>query len=97
MTTKITLSKKCLRNGCRSKPKYYSCSSCDNDENGEKESWCKECFREIHQFHEIKLVCKECGKPITETLILSTAYKNAVFCSLDCAAHNIGYKTKKEF
>ena len=87
----------CQRSGCSCIPKYYSCCSQDIDSEGNREGWCEHCFKEIHQFQELKLVCAKCGKPITDKVVHSTAYGKRLFCSLNCAANYLGYKRKSEF
>ena len=87
----------CKKYSCKRKPKYYSIFSVDIDSDGNREGWCEKCFKVVHQFHEFKLVCEKCGKPLTDKAIHSTAYGKKLFCSLNCAANYLGYRRKSEF
>ena len=87
----------CKKPSCKKKPKYYSIFSNDIDNEGSREGLCEHCFKVMHQFQELKLVCAKCGKLITDKVIHSTAYGKKLFCSLNCAANYLGYNRKSEF
>ena len=52
----------CKKSSCTKKSKYYFPSDIDNE--GNMIGLCEQCLKEIHQLHELKLVCAKNGNVI---------------------------------